>query len=139
MLALLFVMGRYLTKLVFFSVTQNTDLLICADLLYVSADNDITEFLVQFDGAADAVGLLTGNERRAGAAEGVKHNGVCHRTVLNGIGQKRDWLHGGMVAVLFGLVELPDGGLFAPRIPLMLAFLLPAVKRTSSLPTRPTM
>ena len=39
-----------------------------------------------------------------------------------------------MVAVFLGLVELPDGGLFAPRIPLMLAFLLPAVKARFVLP-----
>ena len=32
------------------TVTQNADLFICADLLDVSADNDIAEFLVQFDG-----------------------------------------------------------------------------------------
>lgn len=127
-------MGCYLTKLVFFSVTQNADLLIRADLLYVSADNDIAEFLVQFDGAADAVGLLTGNERGTGAAEGVKNHAVCHRTVLNGIGQKRNRLHGGMVAVFLGLVELPNGGLFAPGVPLVLAFLFPTVKARLVLP-----
>ena len=86
-----------------------------AYLFDVSLYDDVTELLVQLDGAADAVGLLTGNERGAGTAEGIKHYGVCHRAVLNGIGQKRDWLHGGMVAVLLGLVELPDSGLFAPR------------------------
>ena len=108
------------------SVTQNADLFICADLLDVPLYDDITEFLVQLDGAADAVGLFTGDERGAGAAEGVKHHGVCHRTVPNGIGQKRKGLHGGVVAVFLGLVELPDGGLFAPGVPLVLAFLLPA-------------
>ena len=111
-----FVMGCYLTKRVFFSTTQNGDLLICADLLNVFADDDIAEFFVQFDGAADAVGLLTGNQRRAGPAEVVKHHGVCHRAVLNRIGQKRNGFHGRVVAVLLGLVELPDGGLF-PTLP----------------------
>ena len=53
-----FVMGCYLTKRVFFSTTQNGDLLVCADLLNVFADDDIAELFVQFDGAADAVGLL---------------------------------------------------------------------------------
>ena len=32
------------------TATQNADLLIRTDLLDVSADNDIAEFLVQFDG-----------------------------------------------------------------------------------------
>ena len=63
MLALLFVIGRYLTKLVFFAFAQHADLFIRADLLDIPADNDITELFVQFDGAADAVGLFTGNER----------------------------------------------------------------------------
>ena len=111
-----FVVGRYLTKRVFFSTTQNGDLLVCTDLLNVAADDDIAEFLVQFDGAADAVGLLTGNQRRAGPAEVVKHHGVCHRAVLNRIGQKRNGFHGRVVAVLLELVELPDGGLF-PTLP----------------------
>lgn len=130
----LFVMGCYLAKIVFLAVTQNADLFIRADLFDVSADNDIAEFLVQFDGATDAVGLLTGNERRTGAAEGVKYHGVSHRAVLNGIGQKRDGFHGGVVAVFLGLVKLPDGGLFAPRIPLVLTFLLPTVETRLMLP-----
>ena len=49
------------------TATQNADLFICTDLLDVSADNDIAEFLVQFDGTADAVGLFAGDERGAGA------------------------------------------------------------------------
>ena len=79
----LFVMGRYLTVLVFFFVTQHADLFLRADLLDVPLYDNIAELLIQFDGAADAVGLLTGNERRTGAAEGVKHHGICHRAVLN--------------------------------------------------------
>ena len=82
----LFVMGRYLAELVFLAVTQDADLFIRADLLDVPLYDDIAELLIQFDGAADTVGLLTGNECRAGAAEGVEHHGVCHRAVLNGIG-----------------------------------------------------
>ena len=39
-----------------------------------------------------------------------------------------------MVAVFLGLVELPDGGLFATGVPLVLAFLLPAVKARLVLP-----
>ena len=39
-----------------------------------------------------------------------------------------------MVAVFLGLVELPDGGLFATGVPLVLAFLLPAVKTRLVLP-----
>lgn len=105
-----------------------------AYLFDVSLYDDVTELLVQLDGAADAVGLLTGNQRRAAAAEGVKHHGVCHRAVLDGIRQKRNGLHGGMVAVLLGLVKLPDGGLFAPGVPLVLAFLLPSVKTRLVLP-----
>lgn len=77
MLCASFVMDRYLAKLVFFSVPQNADLFIRADLFDISADNDITELFVQFDGAADAVSLLTGNQRRAAAAEGVEHHGVA--------------------------------------------------------------
>ena len=42
-----------------------------ADLFNVSLYDDIVELLVQLDGAADAVGLLTGNERGAGTAEGI--------------------------------------------------------------------
>lgn len=118
----------------YFPIPQDADLLIRADLLDVSADNNIAELFVQFDGAADAVGLLTGNKRGAGPAEGVKYHTVCHRAVLNRIGQQRDGLHGGMVAVFLGFVELPDGGLFPPGVPLVLAFLLPTVKARFMLP-----
>ena len=44
-----------------------------AHLLDVPLHNDIAELFVQFDGAADAVGLLTGDEGAAGTAEGVQH------------------------------------------------------------------
>ncbi len=124
----------YLSEGQYFTAPQNTDLFICADLLDVPLYNDIAELLVQFDGTADAVGLLTGNKRGAGAAEGVEHHGVCHRAVLNGVRQKRNGLHGGMVAILLGLIELPDGGFFAPGVPLVLAFLLPAVETRLVLP-----
>ena len=127
-------MGRYLAILVFLAITQGTDLFIRADLLDVPLYDDIAELLVQFDGAADAVGLFTGDERGAGAAEGVKHDGIRHRAVLNGVRQKRNRLHGGMVTVFLGLVELPDGGLFAAGVPLVLAFLLPTVKARFVLP-----
>lgn len=83
-------MGHYLAILVFLAVTQNADLFIRADLLDVPFYDDVAELLIQFDGIADAVGLLTGNERRTGAAEGVEHHGVCHRAVLNGIGKQRN-------------------------------------------------
>ena len=63
MLCASFVMGRYLAILVFLAVTQNADLFIRADLLDVPFYDDIAELLIQFDGIADAVGLLTGNER----------------------------------------------------------------------------
>ena len=62
-----------------------------------------------YTSAADTVGLLTGNEGRAGAAEGIQHYRVCHTGVADGICQQWDRLHGGMVAVLLGLVELPYG------------------------------
>ena len=39
-----------------------------------------------------------------------------------------------MVAVFLGLVELPDGGLLSSRVPLVLAFLLPAVEARLVLP-----
>src|SRR5699024_5452194 len=75
-----------------------------ADLLDVAVYDDVAELLVQLNGAADAIGLLTGNEGRAGTAEGVKYHRVCHTGVADGISQQWDWLHGGMIAVLLGLV-----------------------------------
>src|SRR5699024_3491574 len=61
-----------------------------AHLLDVPLHDDIAELFVQFDGAADAVGLLTGDEGAAGTAERVQHDGVAHGGIENGIGQERD-------------------------------------------------
>ena len=105
-----------------------------AGLLDVAVYDDITELLIQFDGAADAVGLLTGNEGRTGAAEGVQYYRVCHTGVADGISQQWDRLHGGMLAVLLGLVELPDGGFLPARVPLVPAVFLPAVQHRLMLP-----
>src|SRR5699024_8298067 len=85
------------------------------DLLNVAVHDNIAELLIQLNGSADTVGLLTGNKGRTGAAEGVKHYRVCHAGVADGICQQGDWLHGGMVAVLLGLIKLPDGGFFPAR------------------------
>src|SRR5699024_6866675 len=49
-----------------------------AGLLDVAVHDDVAELLIQFNGAADAVGPFTGNKGRTGTAEGVKHNRVCH-------------------------------------------------------------
>lgn len=124
----------HLAELVFFPVTQDADIFIRADLLDVSAHDDIAEFFVQFDGAADTVGLFTGDEGRAGTAEGVQHHRIAHGRIHNGVGQQRDGLHGGMVAILLGFIELPNGGFFPSCVPLVLAFLLPAVQHRLVLP-----
>ena len=98
-----------------------------ADLLNVAVHDYIAELFVQFNSAANTIGLLTGNQRRTGAAEGVKDDGVGHAGIPNGISQQRDRLHGGMVAVLLRLVELPDSSFLSARIPLVLAVFLPTV------------
>ena len=97
-----------------------------ADLLDVPLDDHIAELLVQLNSAAGAIGLLTGDQRGAGAAEGVQHQCIAHAGVHNGVGQQRDRLHGGVVAVLLGFVEHPDGRLLPPSVPLVLTLLLPA-------------
>ena len=105
-----------------------------AYLFDVSLYDDVTELLIQLYGIADAIRLLTGNQGATRPAEGVNHHRVCHRAVLNWIGQKRNGLHGGVVTVLLGLVELPDGGLFSSGVPLVLAVFLPAVENRLMLP-----
>ena len=40
---------------------------------------------IQLHGAADAVGLLTGHERAAAAAEQIQHDAVWRGAVFNGI------------------------------------------------------
>src|SRR5699024_6988761 len=55
------------------------------DLLNVAVHDNIAELLIQLNGSADTVGLLTGNKGRTGAAEGVKHYRVCHAGVADGI------------------------------------------------------
>ena len=49
-----------------------------ADLLDVPLDDHIAELLVQLNSAAGAIGLLTGDQRGAGAAEGVQHQCIAH-------------------------------------------------------------
>lgn len=105
-----------------------------ADLLDIPLHNNIAELFVQFDGAADAVSLFTGDQRAARTAEGVQYRSVAHAGVHNGIGQERDGFHGRMIAILLRLVELPDGGLFASGVPLVLAFLFPAIQHRLMLP-----
>ena len=95
------------------SIPLNRDTIGATDLLDVPLHNDIAELLVQFDGAADAVSLFTGDQRAAGTAEGVQHDGVAHGRVHDGIGQERNGLHGGMVAVFLRLIKFPK----APSAP----------------------
>src|SRR5699024_3484874 len=63
------------------AITEDAHAIRRTGLLNISVYNHIAELLVQLDDAADAVSLLTGNERRTGTAEWVKHHRVCHRTV----------------------------------------------------------
>src|SRR5699024_11133016 len=130
----LFCSIRDLLIAVCLTVSQDAYAIRRADLLDVAVHDDIAELLVQLNGSADAVGLLTGNEGRTGAAEGVQHHRVCHTGVADGISQQRDRLHGGMVAVLLGFVELPDSGFLPARVPLVLAVFLPAVQHRLMLP-----
>ena len=51
----LFCSITHLVELVFFPIPQNADLFIRADLLNVSADNDIAELFVQFDDAKEEI------------------------------------------------------------------------------------
>ena len=70
----LFCSIRDLLIAVCLTVSQDAHAIRRAGLLNVAVYDDIAELLIQFDGAADAVGLLTGNEGRAGTAERVKHH-----------------------------------------------------------------
>ena len=55
-------------------------------------NNDAGIFGVKLHRAADAVGLLAGDERGAAAAEQVHDHAVGRRAVLDGIGQQRNGL-----------------------------------------------
>ena len=99
-----------------------------ADLFDVSLHDDVAELLVQLHGIADAIRLLTGNQCAAGTAEGVQNHSVAHGGVHDRICQKRNRLHGRVIAVLLGLVKLPYGGFLTARVPLVLAVFLPAIE-----------
>lgn len=115
-------------------ITLNGHTVRPTNLLDIPLHDYIAELFVQFHGVADAVGLLTGNKRRAGTAEGVKHHAVAHGRIHNGICQERDRFHGRMVAILLGLIKFPDGGFLPAGVPLMLAVFLPSVQTGFVLP-----
>ena len=78
-------------------------------LSFPICSNHITVFLIQFYGVADTIGLLTGDKRTARAAERIEHDAVAHAGIEDWIGHERDRLHSGVIGVLLGLIELPDG------------------------------
>ena len=116
------------------TVTLNGHTIRTADLLNVTLHDDVAELFIKLHGVADAVGLLTGNERRAGATEGVKHHAVAHRRIHDGIRQNRDRLHGRMVTIFLGLIEFPDGSFLPAGVPLVLTVFLPTVQTGFVLP-----
>ena len=71
--------------------------------------------------AADTVCLLTCHKRRAAAAEQIHHHTVGCGTVLDGISQKRDRLHGRVFLGMLRLIEVPYCGLLAVGEPAVLA------------------
>src|SRR5574344_1012461 len=75
------------------SVTLDRHLIRRTDLLNIPLHDDIAKLLVKLDSGAGSVGLFTGDERGAGATEGVEHQRICHAAVHNRISQQRDRLH----------------------------------------------
>ena len=73
----------------------------------------IHELLVQLHPIADAPGFLAGDQRGAGAKEGVEDDAVGHGGVFDGVGHQSNGFHGGMVLAGLGPVVFPDGCLFA--------------------------
>ena len=122
---------RFIGKLL--SVAQDMDRSVGV-FGFVSHHNDAGIAWVELHRAADAVRLFTGHERRSAAAEQIHDHAVGGGAVLDGIGQQRDGLHGGMVLAAPGLVKLPDRGLLAVGKPLVLAVGQPAVEHRLMLP-----
>src|SRR5574344_1301445 len=83
---------------------------------------------VEFHRPALAPGLLTGDERRAAAAEGVHNDIPLPRRVPTEIDKHLRRLHRRMDGLLLRLVEIHDRGLGAVGVPGMGTAVLPAVK-----------
>ena len=123
-----FVYISYFVEAESYAVTLHRHVFRGADLFDVSLYDDVAELLIQLHGIADTIRLLTGNQGAAGAAEGVQHHSIAHGGVHDRVRQKCNRLHGRVIAVLLGLVKLPDGGFLAARVPLVLAVFLPAIE-----------
>ena len=80
---------------------------------------------LQLNHETDPIRLLACDQCAAAAAERVKHDAIRDAGVQNRIRQEFHRLHGRMVGVLLGFVELPDRRLFSVGIPLVLSFFLP--------------
>ena len=94
-------------------------------ILIKPTNDHVAVLFVQLDHETDSVGLLAGDQGAAAAAEGVEHDAICHTGVQNRIRQEFHRLHGRMVGILLGFIELPDRRLFSVGIPLVLSFFLP--------------
>ena len=114
-------------------VPQHRDLLFGV-LRVESLHDDGCVLGVKLHCPTDAVGLFAGHEGGAAAAKQIHHHHIGRGTVLNGIGQQRDGLHGGMVGRLFRLIEIPDGGLLPIREPFVLAVGQPTIEHRLMLP-----
>ena len=68
----------------FLSVPQQPDIL-RSILIGIAHHNGCSVLRIQLHGTTDAVGLFTGHERAAAAAEQIQHDAVWCGTVLNGV------------------------------------------------------
>ena len=120
--------------LYFAAISQQKHITVRLLLFNIPLHDYIAVLFIEFNRVTDTFRLFAGGERTSGTAEGIQHDRVAHARIHYWIRNEWHRLHGWVVVVFLGFVELPDGCFLTVSVPLVLAGLLPAEQNRLVLP-----